>query len=83
MRRVSGFEMVVVYASLLGLFFTLVFWRNRLELWVVGLCSLGMMLPFALAIPNVGTLYRLRFGPLLLLVALGITGFIRWRSLRR
>ncbi len=78
MLRFSGIETGVVYAGLAGVLLALVFWRRRIALWLVVLCSLGTMLPFVLAIPDGGSLYQMRFGPLMLLVALGYAGMQRW-----
>jgi hypothetical protein len=86
-RRVTGVEMVGVYLALACLPCAMWRWRRRSELWLLlGLC-LGMILIYALATPNVGSLHRARYGPLMVLVALGVTGGLvtarAWRSRRR
>lgn len=74
MRRIAGVEMIGVYLALPFLPLALWRWRRRVELWViVGFC-VTMLLVDGAVITNVGTLYRLRYGFLMLLVALGIAG---------
>ncbi len=73
-RRVTGVEMVGVYLALACLPCAVGRWRRRPELWLLlGLC-LGMILIYALVTPNVGSLHRARYGPLMVLVALGVAG---------
>jgi len=76
MRRMISFEMVGIYLALLGLPMMLWTWRKHFELWVVLAFCGGMMVIYTLAIPNLGTLHRMRYGFLMTLVALGICGFI-------
>ena len=84
MRRVSVFEMGVVYLCLLLLVYALWRWRARLELWVLFLFCSGMMMIFGLSITNVGSLYRIRYGFLMTLVAVGIAaGLSAWQERRR
>jgi hypothetical protein len=73
-RRVAGAEMLGVYLATLGLPVAAWAWRRRLELWILLLVTLAPIVMFALMIPNVGALHRLRYGPLMLLVALGVAG---------
>ena len=49
-------------------------WRSRIELWLILVYSLVNILVWTFAIPNLGTLYRVRYGPLMLLVGLGLAG---------
>jgi hypothetical protein len=73
-RRVTGVEMVGVYLALAALPYAVWRWRRRAELWVLlGLC-LGLVLVLAVVTPNVGSLHRARYGPLMALVALGLAG---------
>ncbi|WP_427365251.1 hypothetical protein [Candidatus Caldatribacterium saccharofermentans] len=73
-RRICGLEMVVVYLSLF--FFSLTFWRyGKIPLVVVFFFAFLMLLIYALAFPNLGPLYRERYGFLMTLVALGIGGW--------
>lgn len=66
--------MIVVYFSLL--FFPVFFWyrRKRIEPYLIAVFALGMMYIYSLSTPNVGTLYRVRYGYLMLLVAMGLQG---------
>jgi hypothetical protein len=77
MRTVSAFEMAVSYVLLVGLIFGLLRqkWRNPV-LWIVLYLTLFFILLQALAIPNVGALYRMRYGAWQLLNALGVIGFV-------
>lgn len=76
MRRISAVEMTVVYFSLLFLPYALWLWRRRIETWMVMVFCSGMMILYGLSITNVGTLYRMRYGFLMMLVALGLAGFL-------
>lgn len=74
MRRVSALEMLGVYVALIFLPYSLWRWRKRTEAWLVfGACFLAVVL-YAYLIPNVGTLYRMRYGFLMAIVALGVAG---------
>lgn len=74
MRRVSGMEMAVVYVALVLVPFVLWRGRARFETWVALLYPAAMMTAFALVIPNVGALHRIRYGYMMVLVGLGIAG---------
>lgn len=74
MRRISAVEMLGIYCGLLFLPFALWRWRRRFELFMVFSVNLLFTLLYAYVIPNIGTLYRMRYGFLMSLVALGIAG---------
>jgi hypothetical protein len=74
MRRVSGIEMIVVYAALLGLPYAVWRWRKRAELWIVLFFSTGMLVIYAIGVPNMGTLYRFRYAYLMSIAGIGICG---------
>ena len=74
MRRVSAFEMIGIYISLVLLPLAIWRWRRKPELWIVFIFCVGMMLIYALVVANVGTLYRFRYGFIMTLVAIGIAG---------
>lgn len=82
MKRVAGLEMVGVYFALFFLPYAIWHWRRRVELWIVLLFSMSLLVLQGLVINNIGTLYRLRYGMLMLLVAMGIAGFIALREKR-
>lgn len=74
MRKVSAMEMIIVYISIVFLFYAIWHWRNRIELWILLIFSTGMGYIFTISVVNIGSLYRIRFGFLMTLVALGFAG---------
>jgi hypothetical protein len=74
MRRVSAGEMIGIYIALLFLPYAIWSWRRQIETWIVAIFCFGMMIIYALVTANIGTLYRTRYGFLMLLVALGVAG---------
>jgi hypothetical protein len=86
-RRIAAGEMLGVYLALAGLLAAVWRWWRRAELWVLLWLSASTIVVFSTAIANVGTLYRMRYGYLMLLVALGIAGALAawqgWRARRR
>jgi len=75
MRRISGVEMILVYAAFLCLPCAVWRWRKRVELWVLLFFCTGMLVIYALGVPNVGTLYRFRYAYLMSVAGLGVTGW--------
>ncbi|MBI4191159.1 MAG: hypothetical protein HY525_11560 [Betaproteobacteria bacterium] len=83
MGRIAAVEMLGVYAALLFLPYALWAWRRRLEIWLTLIFCGAMIVAYAYAIPNVGALYRMRYGFMMTLVALGVAGALTaWRDLR-
>jgi len=76
MRRVTGVEMVLSYVFLSGLLLTLYLWRALPEFWVIIIFGVMGVLVFALTVPNLGTLYRMRYGFLMLLISIGLAGIL-------
>jgi hypothetical protein len=76
MRRISVFEMIVVYFVLLFLPYALWHWRKRIEIWIIFIFCIYIMCVLGLVICNIGSLYRTRYVYIMILVALGIAGFI-------
>ncbi len=74
-RRASAFEMTFIYLALPFLLYGVWIWRKKIEMWVMIIFCTGMMLPIVYSVPNVGTIYRYRYGYLMLLVALGVAAF--------
>lgn len=72
MRRVAGVEMLVVYVALAFLPYALWHWRRRVEMWLTASFASIFLLLYSYATPNIGSLYRLRYGFLMLLVSLGV-----------
>jgi hypothetical protein len=71
MRRAVGFEMMLVYAAWVGLASAFWRWRGRLEWWFVVAYGGVTTLVLTVAIPNIGSLHRARYGFLMALVAVG------------
>ncbi len=74
MRRVSMLEMSATYVALLFLPVAVWIWRRRGEMWVVLSAGLSIMILYAVTTPNIGTLYRVRYGYIMLLITLGLAG---------
>jgi len=71
-RRISGLEMCGIYCALVLLPYAVWRWRRKPELWViVGFC-VGLMITYGLVVANMGTLYRMRYGFIMTLVALSM-----------
>ena len=81
MRRVAGVEMIGMYLSLIFFPYAVWRWRSKVELWLSASFGSILLLMYGYATPNIGSLYRLRYGFLMLLVAVGVAGAIaRWRD---
>lgn len=74
MRRLAGAEMIGVYCALLFLPYALWRWRNRVEMWLPVAFGTILILVYTFATPNLGSLYRQRYGFLMLLVGIGVAG---------
>ncbi len=83
MRRVSGFEMVVVYCALVGWLLAISRWWREPVFWMASSYGGGMILIFSVAVVNIGTLYRMRYGFIMIFVAIGIAALLEWRADRR
>ncbi|RIE13619.1 hypothetical protein SMC5_02735 [Candidatus Cryosericum odellii] len=79
-RRVSAMEMIITYLSELLLVWGVIkFWR-RSEIWVISISSITMIMLYALTITNIGTLYRERWGYMVLLITLGFAILLKSHS---
>jgi len=76
LRKISILEMVIIYFTLIFLPYAIWYWRKRIEIWIIFLFCTYMMLVYGSVICNVGTLYRMRYGYITVLVALGIAGLL-------
>jgi hypothetical protein len=76
MRRISAIEMIVIYFALIFLPYAIWYWRRRIEIWVISVFCVCMMFIYGLVVCNIGTLYRMRYLYITILVALGIAGFM-------
>lgn len=72
MRWITGFEMIFIYLCYPFLLLVVWSWRKKLELWILLLWALTGILLYALTSPNIGALYRFRYGFLMTLASLGI-----------
>ena len=72
MRRVSAFEMVIIYFALFFSCFALWLWRKIVAIYITYGFTIGMILTYALVVVNVGTLHRMRYGFIMTLVAFGL-----------
>ena len=81
MRRISGVEMVITYFALLFLPYAMWLYRRKIETWMIfGFCSI-LLLVYTYSMPNIGTLYRARYGFLMPLVGIGIIGGVAaWKN---
>ncbi len=74
MRKISAVEMTVSYILLCGLIFGFTTkWKDP-SLWMVLYIALFFVVIHALSVPNVGALYRLRYGAWQLLNGIGVIG---------
>jgi len=74
-RRVAGLEMMIAYFSFVGLLLYL--FRNfQPSVILIIVTCLFLILPFAISIPAVGSLYRLRYGPFALLIGIGLAWWV-------
>jgi len=79
-RRIAGLEMIITYVGELLLIWGITkFWRKS-EIWAISISSIIMIMAYAFAIINVGTLYRERWGYIILLSSLGFAMFLKYRN---
>jgi hypothetical protein len=73
MRRVMFAEMLAIYVGLL--FLPLAIWRyyRKLEFWFILTFFTSLTLIHVYLIPNMGTLYRMRYGFLTAIVGIAIS----------
>ena len=77
MHIVTGMEMLFIYICLVGFTISLFIWKKKLEFWMFVCFSFYFTLVPIYAIPNIGSLVRYRYGAIMLLVALGISAYLR------
>ena len=83
MRVLSGIEMMFTYVFLLGYLGLLAYGKERwATLSVAVSMALALTLIVTLVVPNVGTLYRMRYANWALLNGLGILGWGLWFQAR-
>jgi len=83
MRRLNGLEMFCLYVAMLGLVPAIYYWRRRFELWVVFVFFVYFTLVPVIILPNIGTMVRYRYAPIMALGGLGIAAIGVWLQSRR
>ena len=80
MRLIAGAEMLLLYPLLIiGLPLAAWRWRARIDYWFgVAFCTF-FIVTFACVTPNLGSLYRMRYGYLMTLAAFGLAAI--WMTL--
>ena len=81
-RLIGGVEMVLAYLALFALPYALWRWRRSVGMWITLAFCLGILLVYAVATPNVGSLMRFRYAYFVPIVGLGVIGWadIAWRA---
>jgi len=75
-RRINALEMFLIYCALIFMFYGWWIWRRNPQFYLAFGFSLGMILTYALVVVNIGTLTRMRYGFIMILVAFGIAGLL-------
>ena len=70
MKRISMFEMIFIYTTYLFFPFIFIYWLKHSEFWIAVLYCSSMMTLYAIAVPNIGTLYRFRYPYLMILMSI-------------
>lgn len=83
MRSIAAVEMLFSYLCLSGLPLAIWLWRWRAEFWTILLFCYLLMMPQALVVANIGTLYRFRYGSFMTLAAIGLLAVVRYCVARR
>jgi hypothetical protein len=83
MRRVNALEMFFIYFALICLIYSWWIWRKNPRLYLALGFSFGMILTYALVVVNIGTLTRMRYGFIMILVAFGIAGLLEYINNRK
>jgi hypothetical protein len=72
MRLAGGFEMLISYMAFFGVLAGVWLWRRRIELYLAVGFAIGMILSYSVVVANVGTLHRMRYGFMMIIVAIGV-----------
>jgi hypothetical protein len=83
MRKIAGGEMLLVYAGLALAVGAMVTLRRVYPIWIIALYAGSIIVVYGVATPNIGTLQRMRYGFLMLLVGLGYGWLIQMWMRRR
>ncbi|MGZ8843421.1 MAG: hypothetical protein ACXW18_07145, partial [Pyrinomonadaceae bacterium] len=81
-RLISGIESLLTY--LIEGFAVAGFWlkRKTLATWLLGVAAATGLLALGLIVTNIGALYRLRYPFWVLIVIIGATAIVHWKSRR-
>ncbi len=82
MHFITGMEMIFMYICFVGLAISLFIWKKKVEFWMFVCFSFYFTLIPIYAIPNIGALVRYRYGAIMLLVAIGISAFLKLYKLK-
>ena len=75
--------MLLIYITFLCIPLALILWYKRPEFWVsLSFCS-AVILAYVIAVPNVGSLYRMRYGYLMTVVGLALAAGIKFLRTHR
>ncbi len=77
MHLISGMEMFIIYICLAGFIISIFIWKKKIEFWMFVCFSFYFILLPTYAMPNIGALVRYRYGAIMLLVAIGISAYIK------
>ena len=83
MRRYAALEMIIIYIFLAFSVAAFWFWRKKPDTYIVYGFALGMILTYSLVVVNIGTLYRMRYGFIMTLVACGVAAFVTFLERRK
>lgn len=72
-RKVTGFEMLIIYGCLIFAVVSFKKWRTNPAWWIIIYYCGGMMTFYAFNALNIGSFYRVRYGFIMTIAALGIS----------
>lgn len=75
--KISIIEMMVVYIGLVFFIAALWMWRAKWEIWLISAFTGVFLSVHGIVIPNIGTLYRMRYGMLMLIVTIGLAALVK------
>jgi hypothetical protein len=75
--RVAKLEMTIIYLVYVLVLFVTICKKSIQVNWLLFVFSIISVMPFALAVSNLGTLYRIRYGSMMLIVCLLISAILQ------
>ena len=70
MRKIVVFEMLLIYIIFLFIPAAFFYWKNKIEFWIPIMFCTSVMTLYAIAIPNIGAIYRYRYPYLMILITI-------------